>query len=318
VFPILHQYEVSPFSEKVRRILAYKSIAFHSVRAPAVMPKPDLVALTGGYRRIPVLQMGNHVYCDTALIARVLERIQPTPTLYPTPLADIVASWADQTLFAAVVPLGLRPTRFDDVLQLLTQDELGRIGEDRASMHADAQRGFLSETAARAHVPAYLQQVEAQLATGAYLFGEAPCIADFAVYHCTWFLQMLAPEPLAPFAKLKEWMERIRTIPDAPADPLPSEEALEVCRRAGHREGPVSGQMDASGLGRSASSAPAAQNEAKRGTRVVIRATDYGRDPVEGDLVVATDLEFAIRREDPRAGSVIVHFPRLGYEVRTL
>ncbi|MEY4577459.1 MAG: hypothetical protein RL701_2162, partial [Pseudomonadota bacterium] len=64
---ILHHYEASPFSEKIRRILAYKQQPWTAVRAPAVMPKADLLALTGGYRKIPVLQVGNHVYCDTAL-----------------------------------------------------------------------------------------------------------------------------------------------------------------------------------------------------------------------------------------------------------
>ena len=48
-----------------------------------MLPKPDVIALTGGYRRTPVLQIGSDVYCDTALIAEVLERIRPEPTLYP-------------------------------------------------------------------------------------------------------------------------------------------------------------------------------------------------------------------------------------------
>ena len=64
-------------------MLAYKKLAWQSVQIPMVMPKPDVVALTGGYRRTPVLQIGADVWCDTALIARVLERVAPTPSLYP-------------------------------------------------------------------------------------------------------------------------------------------------------------------------------------------------------------------------------------------
>src|SRR3546814_2614716 len=48
-----------------------------------VMPKPDLTALTGGYRRTPVLQVGADIYCDTALIARRLEAEKITPALFP-------------------------------------------------------------------------------------------------------------------------------------------------------------------------------------------------------------------------------------------
>ena len=86
---ILHHYPMSPFAEKVRLMLGYKQLAWRSVIIPPVMPKPDVVALTGGYRRTPILQIGADVYCDTALIARVLEARQPQPTLYPgdAPLA---------------------------------------------------------------------------------------------------------------------------------------------------------------------------------------------------------------------------------------
>jgi glutathione S-transferase len=86
---ILHHYNMSPFAEKVRLILGHKGLAWQSVHIPPVLPKPDVVALTGGYRKTPFLQVGADVYCDTALIARVLEARQPTASLYPVtaPLA---------------------------------------------------------------------------------------------------------------------------------------------------------------------------------------------------------------------------------------
>ena len=80
---ILHHYPSSPFSEKVRLVLAYKQLAWKSVIMPSIMPKPDVQALTGGYRRAPVLQIGADLYCDSALICDVLEHLQPQPTLYP-------------------------------------------------------------------------------------------------------------------------------------------------------------------------------------------------------------------------------------------
>ena len=103
---ILHHYPMSPFSEKIRAVLGFKKLAWQSVLIPSVMPKPDVLALTGGYRKTPVLQMGSDVYCDTALICDVLEQFQPTPTLYPEGnkgLARTVAQWADSTLFWAAM-----------------------------------------------------------------------------------------------------------------------------------------------------------------------------------------------------------------------
>ena len=71
--PVLHHFPQSPFAQKVRAILGYKRMSWYSVDLPMVMPKPDLTALTGGYRRTPVLQVGADVYCDSALIADVLD-----------------------------------------------------------------------------------------------------------------------------------------------------------------------------------------------------------------------------------------------------
>ena len=100
---ILHHYPTSPFSEKVRLILGYKNIPWQSVMIPRIMPKPDVVALTGGYRRTPFMQIGADIYCDTALVCDELERRFPTPSLYPAGvprgLVDILAQWADSTLF---------------------------------------------------------------------------------------------------------------------------------------------------------------------------------------------------------------------------
>ena len=109
---ILHHYPMSPFAEKIRLILGFKGLNWSSVIIPNIMPKPDLVALTGGYRKTPVLQIGADIYCDTALIADVLEERAPSPTLYPSGVASasrILAQWADSTLFWTAIPFAMQP-----------------------------------------------------------------------------------------------------------------------------------------------------------------------------------------------------------------
>lgn len=105
---ILHHYPTSPFAEKARLLLGFKQLSWRSVMIPPVMPKPDLVALTGGYRKTPVLQVGADVYCDTALIARRLEQEKAVPALFPEGQEMVAASfaqWADAVLFQHAVSL---------------------------------------------------------------------------------------------------------------------------------------------------------------------------------------------------------------------
>ena len=99
---ILHHYDISPYSEKVRLGLGLKGLAWGSVEIPVIMPKPDLTALTGGYRKTPVLQIGADIYCDSQLIMRELERRHPTPSFYPAGrgAADALAWWAEKTMFS--------------------------------------------------------------------------------------------------------------------------------------------------------------------------------------------------------------------------
>lgn len=80
---ILHHYPTSPFAEKARLLLGFKGLSWRSVHISPVMPKPDLTALTGGYRKTPVLQIGADIYCDTALIARRLEQEKALPAFFP-------------------------------------------------------------------------------------------------------------------------------------------------------------------------------------------------------------------------------------------
>ena len=58
---ILHHYPQSPFAEKARLLLGFKGLSWRSVLIPPVMPKPDLTALTGGYRKTPVAQMPHKI-----------------------------------------------------------------------------------------------------------------------------------------------------------------------------------------------------------------------------------------------------------------
>jgi glutathione S-transferase len=302
---ILHHYPTSPFAEKVRRVLAWKQLPWKSVIIPVIMPKPDLVALTGGYRRTPVLQIGADIYCDTALICDVLERIAPSPSLYPAPVAGqgrLLAQWADSTLFWTVIPFVFQPAGVQSLFGHLTPEQLQAFSADRAAMRGNGPRMHPSDAAAA--LPQYLRWLEDMLAGGQpWLLGEQPCIADFSVYHCLWFLRNAkgVAGVLDPFARLRNWMSAIDALPLAAPEKLGAEDALQIARSAGPATTDA-GFIDTHGI------AP--------GTPVTVRPADYAQDPVAGELVIASDSEYAVRRVDERAGMVVVHFPRIGYQLR--
>lgn len=302
LIPILHHYEPSPFSEKVRKVLAYKQLAWQSVQIPPVMPKPDLLPLTGGYRKTPVMQLGRDIYCDSKLICRVIDRLQPEPPLIPPgaeAITPMVERWVDQTFFFDAVALFFQPQGLAAFGTALPAGMMETFLKDRSAMFA--QGGTLpppSIDTARAELPAIFASIEAQLASRPYLGGEAPTQIDFAVYHPVWFVHRnrgIASE-LDAYPRLRAWAERILALGEGRRSEIDGAAAIEVCRGASASQPPLPG-------------APLALPQARPGDRVRIAAVDYAPDPVEGRLLIANAQELAVEREDARAGTVIVHFP---------
>ncbi len=297
---ILHHYDTSPFSEKVRKLLAHKRLAWRAVEQPTIMPKPDLLPLTGGYRRIPVLQIGADVYCDTQLIARVLEARHPEPTIYPGATEGTCHAWnlwADRLLFIASVPV-----LFAEIGQFLPKAFM----DDRSRMMPGRDFNDVPKQAphARDQVRSLVATIETQLADGrSWLLGPRFSLADAACWHPLWFLRM-APAAMAllgQFPTLQGWMDRVDALGVGERIASTPAEALAVARDA---------QPAApSGV------APNEPNGLTAGMQVTVTPDDYGFDPVTGELVTATVHEVAVRRRDPSLGDVVVHFPRIGFRV---
>jgi glutathione S-transferase len=301
--PILHHYDGSPFSEKVRLILGFKQLAWRSVTVPVILPKPDVVALTGGYRKTPFLQIGSDVYCDTALMARVLETLQPTPTLYPAsaPLAEVVAQWADSTLFWTAVPYTMQPAGVAHMFNGLPPEALKAFAADRAPFTASIKRPTVAD--ATANLKQMVRALDAQLADGRpYLMGADISIADFSVAHCGWYVRRGGPVAvlLQPLPHYNAWLDRMLTIGHGSSSRISSSDAIaEAAATPSHAACQVE---------------PGQGFEA--GQAVTITPTDYGMDPVAGALVGLSDQEAVLRREDARAGTLHVHFPRAGYQIK--
>ncbi|MEM1413012.1 MAG: glutathione S-transferase N-terminal domain-containing protein, partial [Pseudomonadota bacterium] len=103
---ILHHYEVSPFAEKIRLMMGLTDQAWGSVLSPPYPPRPNVDPLTGGYRRIPIAQLGADLFCDTSLIAREVAVLTDTPALAPgseSPEAEALAARAEREVFFSAI-----------------------------------------------------------------------------------------------------------------------------------------------------------------------------------------------------------------------
>ena len=304
---ILHHYPSSPFSEKIRLVLGYKKLAWKSVIIPRIMPKPDLVALTGGYRRTPVLQIGADIYCDTALICDVLEHRQPAPSLYPQGSnrgVRIVAQWADSTLFWAAMGYCFSPKGAAYLFQGEGPEAAKAFAEDRAKMRGGAGRMHAGD--ATAAYRSYLRRIARMVDEQPYVMGGEPSLADFSCYHALWFTRRIPPLAgiLDATPSLSAWMSRMAAFGQGRMEQSDASAAIATASQST----PISVEKDVF----------QDDHGIALGSRVSITAESFGPEPTEGELIAATRTRYSLRRSDARAGTVHVHFPHIGYQLRAV
>ncbi|MGB7242517.1 MAG: glutathione S-transferase family protein [Sulfitobacter sp.] len=303
---IFHAYPQSPVAEKVRVAFGIKGLAWRSVDIPRLPPKPMLTALTGGYRRTPVMQIGADIYCDSQCIIRELERRYPSPSIMPTSQAGLMwclSRWTDGTLFDQTVRHVLGSA--GDQLDKEFAADRGRLylGEDWANAlkqaHAD-----LPHLVAQMRAP--LSWLNTQLADGrAFLLGSAPAAIDAQIYHVVWFLRgrwSNGPSFLSEFADLVRWEDNVRAIGHGTSTTMSPDEAIARAKDLGStaKAGVAAHEPQGFKLGQSVTIGP---------------DVNGGEQPVTGTLHYADAETVVIERKAADVGTVCVHFPRSGYRV---
>jgi glutathione S-transferase len=297
---ILHHFDLSPFAEKVRLAFGLKGLAWQSVEIPIVMPKPDLTALTGGYRKTPVLQIGADIFCDTQRIARELEQRVPLPPLFPQGsegLCMALAHWSDTAFFrpGAALSMGTNTALPDAIVQdrqaFFSFMNFASLAEDLPHLYA----GFRAQ----------LQVLETMLRDRRdFLLGGQPSWADLQGYFPVWMCRgniAGGAELMASLPALRAWEQRVRAIGHGQRSELSAAAALALARASE----PTAERCIV----------PDARPPLQLGDNVAVTPEDYGAVPVYGQLWRLTHEEVAVRREHELTGAVVVHFPRAGYRV---
>lgn len=291
---ILHHYELSSYAEKIRLCMGLKGLTWRSVDTPMVLPKPDHMELTGGYRRVPVLQIGADIYCDTHLITRVLDRVQPVPPLSPPgrEVEEIAFSrWAESSFMLAI-------NAFFGIGGVFPEEFIKDRTKTMLPPGTDVKQAPLILGTKLLQLRANVERIDQQLADGrAFVFGEQACAADLSAYHTLNMLSIHARTAalLEPCKWLNPWLERVRAIGRGQSSPLDAAEAIAIARDA--QPATYEGE-------------PVVPDGMQIGTRVVVLHDEYGSGTVAGELAPSGLHELAVRRTTDRAGDVVVHFPR--------
>lgn len=309
----LHHYERSPFAEKIRVALGLKGVAWRSVLQPRIAPKPDLVALTGGYRRIPVMQIGADIFCDTRCILDALDTRFPKPALIPHEargLSQMIEAFADRFLFATT--LGLLFGRFGD--QFPDALHADRVAFTQGRFEGwDPQAMRTRMVSLPMHLAEYLNWLDSALAgKRSFLTSDRPTVADLAAYHPLWYARQNLPAEWSDFAKwphLDSWYQRLESVGHGErqeADAREAHDAARKCNPADWSMRPVPRGFDADAA------------SSMIGRMVSVQPDDWGFDPVVGVLVSCDPGTIVIAREDPQFGTIHVHFPHVGFVVRSV
>lgn len=306
---VLHQYATSPFSEKVRLALRIKNLAWASVEIPVIMPKPDLMPLTGGYRRTPVMQIGADIFCDSALILAEIERRFRDPPLASAGhegVHTMIGAWTDRLWFNTSVGV------IFGAIGSAIPDSFKKDREQLSGRPFDTDAMKAAAPMLRDQWRAQLTWVEERLSaassagTGQWLVGSRPGLADVHAHMNIWFASNTVPDfvrdCLRESPKTQDWYDRLQEIRGQDAEILSGADALELARSASPRLLAATAGTEPQGL--------------RPGELVAVAPDDYGRVWVEGELVSAMPNRITLQKVKYAEPHLHIHFPRAGYLVR--
>jgi glutathione S-transferase len=296
---ILHHYPASPLSEKIRVILGLKKLSWCSVEIPNLPPKPDVMPLTAGYRRTPIMQIGADVFCDSQRILSELECRKPSKA-NNTGLVQIINRWCDD-LFHPVVKVAITASSNELPNEFL---------EDRRKLFLNDYSDIES---AKARIPYYTEQVRAQLAQAeislkeqnGFLISSSASIADASLFALTWFIRRRwknGAKFLEGFPNICRWEESIKSIGHGTPSDMASEKALDIAKET---ETTFKAQIDADDI-----------HSLSTGDRVSITPkANTGEKGVRGNVHIAEKNRISVLHKNDRVGTICIHFPKIGYVI---
>jgi len=319
---ILYHYDASPFATKIKNILTLKGIPHKRVAVTPILPRPELSEyLNIAYRRIPILAIGKDVYCDSSLIASVLERRFPPSegygTLFPkrvgggktdTGLIKALAMfWSDRTIF----PLAANSLPYDKFDKKFIKDRESWMGTS-----FDIQEMLASQPELKSTFASHMALIEEQLSDSRQwlMDTETPSLIDISVHFILAWISRFKnmsdlldgktfPQTTAFVKRMSEYLDRLSANKSGSFENITGKEAAELIASSSSLPPEVFDDVESARL------------KVALGELASVTPTDNGKIPVTGRLVALTREEAVVETKGSIA-SVLCHFPRLNFVVK--
>ncbi len=221
----LYQFDISPFCDKVRRVLRAKHLDFRIVEVPpseAARGRWKEISPTG---KFPVLEHDGRRIFDSTDIVRYLDERFPEPRLIPAdPVlaarVHVLEDWADEALYFFEMTMRLTwPENAERWVPILLAVEKPLVRRLFAPLLPRAIRrvteaqgiGRKARDDVERELGRHLDALVAWLGDGAWLVGETLTLADIAVYAQLFCIQgaITGDEAIAARPALVAWMDRV-------------------------------------------------------------------------------------------------------------
>ncbi|EJD40217.1 hypothetical protein AURDEDRAFT_187138 [Auricularia subglabra TFB-10046 SS5] len=325
---IVYRYDGSPFATKIENLLALRNIPYARVNVPMVPPRKELLLLGIAYRRIPVVAIGNDVFCDTLMITQALERAFPGSDAHPSAFparkdggkVDVVLQthfsfgYSEKSLFA----LGTQSIPWTKVPPALSQDRFGNMIGGQVPPPGFFEKLEARVPITRSALSTHLDYIEEQLSDGRqWLFDTAaPGYADVAAHTVfSWmrgFKSVREVFAKGVFPRAVTWLDALDAVISQRRKALSVQTVMADDAAARILSGSPSATHAVGWDEREAGRLGLA-----RGVRVEVTPDDTGKVPTTGTLLGLTRREILLEIEPPNQSGkkLAVHFPRLGFNV---
>ncbi len=222
--PILHQWHMSPFCNKARRILRSKGIDFEVQNYNGLLARHAGKLSSQG--TLPVLETDGQRIVDSTAIAQYLDEKFPEPRCYPADPAEramacVWEDWAGQSLYYYEVYFRmLIPAPREKALDMICA---GRPGWEKSVLRMIFKRrypakmrsqglGKLPYAEVERQLFGHLANLDTLLAGRQFLVGSAPSIADHSVAAQVEELLNTSEvsDRIRAFKHLGGWLERLQ------------------------------------------------------------------------------------------------------------